>query len=190
MTVFHLVASYAASLLDFAAAGSCAILSIGPRKTASKAPFGKVWLFAAVAFAGFGVLGLSGLETALQDALRNQLLLDGDYAVRREFQTPATVVALLAIAASFGLVFWRLHSEPQQQRFAPHRVAILAVMAIAGVSVLRLISLHAVDALLYGPLKLNWAVELGAPVFAIAASLKGLQRRRRAEAAMRGKTRR
>jgi hypothetical protein len=36
---------------------------------------------------------------------------------------------------------------------------------------LRIVSLNAVDAVLFGPLKVNWITDIGASVFVIAAAL-------------------
>ena len=50
-------------------------------------------------------------------------------------------------------------------------VATFAALAMLLLLALRIVSLNAVDAVLFGPLKVNWITDIGASVFVIAAAL-------------------
>jgi hypothetical protein len=171
MTILHLVASTITPLLDLAAAIACARNGLLAHDGKVATPDRRWWLLIALAFAGYAVFGLSGAEYKLQAAMRGALMQDGDYSWRRDLQIPITIAAILLIAGAGAVVIWRLQHVPRQYRYAPHGIAALAVMALSGVTILRLISLHAIDKLLFGPLKINWVIEFGAACLAITVAL-------------------
>lgn len=49
------------------------------------------------------------------------------------------------------------------QKFSPSVVAMVMLLS------LRIISMHQIDQLLYGPIKLNWLIDIGASLLAMGA---------------------
>jgi len=128
------------------------------------------WLAIALLFAGLALLRLYGVEEALRDDLRSLLYADGVYEERRKYQRPiaATVLALLALGIFVWIAigFRKVHGR----RNAAILVALASAFAMVGLLALRLISLSPVDALLYGPVKLNWIVDLGSALGVLASA--------------------
>ena len=128
------------------------------------------WLLLALLFTGLALLRLYGVEEALRDDLRAVLFADGVYEERRKYQRPiaATVVALLAL----GVFAWIAHGfrHVRGRRNAAILVALASAFAMVGLIALRLVSLSPVDALLYGPAKLNWIVDLGSALGVLASA--------------------
>lgn len=118
-----------------------------------------IWFFALVA------LRLSGLEDDFREGTRSMLRKDGVYEMRREVQAPLSVIAILCTAGLVALTArWHIRTRPG----SPSRLiayARLAVAGLCGLIILRVISFHAVDVLLYGPAKLNWVIDIGASLF-------------------------
>lgn len=118
-----------------------------------------IWFFALVA------LRLSGLEEYFREGTRSVLRKDGVYEMRREVQAPLSVMAILCTA---GLVALTARWHSRRRPGSPSRLiayARLAVAGLCGLIILRVISFHAVDVLLYGPAKLNWVIDIGASLF-------------------------
>ncbi len=119
------------------------------------------WALIGLLFCGFIVLRLLDIEEVLQDQWRDTLRAQGAYDGRRAYQRPlAAGVIAMTVAASF----WWIHRVIVRVNGRRNLAIIIAASACFGMIVLivlRLISLHPVDSLLYGPLKLNWLVDLG-----------------------------
>jgi hypothetical protein len=129
-----------------AAAGACAWAA---RRTRERAAVPWRWL--AVANAGFTAEIVLGLRHEVHGAVDALLQANGWYAQREPLQQGLLVVALLAGGA--GLVAL-LRACRSQRAAAP---AVLASGVVGALFALELISLHAIDALLYrriGPLML------------------------------------
>lgn len=121
----------------------------------------RAWLLLAILFALLVAMRLLNVEELLRENLRELLRVDAAYDNRRDFQQPlAAAVVGLGGLAGLMLFAWVLRKLPGRRN-----LAVLAGLA-AGAGMLtlvalRLISLHAVDAWLYGPLKLNWVADVG-----------------------------
>lgn len=121
----------------------------------------RCWLAAATLFALLVVLRAFNLEEALRDGLRSWLTSEGLSQGRRAYQG-FFIAVLMSLFAAIGLyaVYWI------SQRISGRRNIAVALAGAGCVAMLvlimfRLISLHALDALLFGPLKLNWFGDLG-----------------------------
>ena len=104
---------------------------------------------------------LFSVEILLREELR-EFLKDSDfYERRRNLQVRlAGVLSGVAIAAIWFV--WRLFRvrwKSQRDRWSG--LALLAGLAMCALVILRMISWHTTDWLLYGPFKLNWVVDLG-----------------------------
>ncbi|WP_372730995.1 hypothetical protein [Novosphingobium sp.] len=119
------------------------------------------WVLCAMLFLALIALRLSGLEEHFRTLTRNLLRQDGIYEMRRDAQAPLSVLVILGTAGLVALMA-RLHLKTRRGsplRFIAH--ARLAVAGLCGLIILRVISFHSVDGLLYGPAKLNWLIDLG-----------------------------
>jgi hypothetical protein len=130
-----------------------------------------IWGLIGLSFGAFALLRIVGAEELLRMMLRNQLSNDGIYDARRSFQRPLVIVLMVMFAA---LMLWGL---VQQYRAAAHGrrntalfIALAAVATILFVMGLRIVSLHQVDWVLYGPAKLNWFLDIGASLTVAAAA--------------------
>lgn len=93
--------------------------------------------------------------------MRAYLMTEGAYGARRTVQAPLVALAMTsAVLATFVLLF-RWSRTVRGRRNVARAVAILAVLVMVLLIALRLASLHSLDALLYGPLKLNWIIDIG-----------------------------
>jgi hypothetical protein len=172
------VVSAAPSILSLSAAGLYTLVlgvCLFAATTAGRhrQPFAHIrtWVLIAVIFGVLALMRIGGTEEVLRTILRDELRIEGGYAARRAWQRPA----VLALTVTFaGLFLWGLL---QQYRAAHGRrnVALFAAFAAVGMLMflmaLRIVSLHQVDMLLYGPIKLNWIVDIGSSVSVMAAAV-------------------
>jgi hypothetical protein len=166
------------SLLSLAASALYAFVFLGCTGAAIAASRSRqapghrwTWLLLAVLFAGFAVLRIFEVEDLVRDAVRQSLRDDGDYSARRSVQGPiaAGMLMLVGVGAMAALYRWgrALHGRRNRARIFASLAALAMLLLIA----LRMISLHAVDALLYGPVKLNWLVDLGASLVVLGSAM-------------------
>lgn len=121
------------------------------------------WAAIAVFFVALAGWRLIGAEAQVQGWARAALRAQGAYAARATWQAPLSAAILLAGAAG-GLALGRLRGAGD----AALRLAGLASLALGMLSVLRALSLHAEDVLLYagiGPLRLHHGLDMGLAAF-------------------------
>lgn len=129
------------------------------------------WLVIAGFFALLAASRLYGIEEGLRQSLRLALLDEGSYDLRREYQRPlAAAVVVVGAAAGFALAY-RIVTGPRGRRAMTIAVAKLATAAMAVLIGLRVVSLHMVDAVLYGPPKLNWLIDMGSSLAVLGAAV-------------------
>ena len=131
---------------------------------------GAVWLAIAMLFLLLAGSRAFGLEESLRGAMRSWLQATGEYGGRRSLQALfAALLVGMGGLATIGLLTARRGNssgpDPRGIGFASYAAA-----AMIGLVGLRLISLHAVDALLYGPLHLNWLIDMGASAVVAACA--------------------
>lgn len=129
------------------------------------------WAGLAVLFAALFAMRALGIEEELRQGLRANLLESGDYDRRREYQRPMVAAVIVLGAAVAFWLFYRIVQSVSQRRMLALSTAMLGGIGIAGLLILRIISLHQVDAVLYGPLKLNWVGDVGASLWVMAAAI-------------------
>lgn len=128
---------------------------------------GRVWLIAGLVFFAAAALRRFGFEEDLRIWLRGGLRAERLYQERRDFQSIiASVAIVLATLAGMGGFALMLRSGVLQRK-GPSRIAAIAGLACAGMVLLvllRLVSLHMIDMLLYRGPRLNWFIDIGTTV--------------------------
>lgn len=121
----------------------------------------RTWSLLGILFIALSVMRIFDIEELLRDELREALRSQGSYSGRRGFQRPVAA-SLLTICAAAG--FWWAYRKLRAVR-GRRNVAVMLGFASGAAMIplimVRLVSLSPIDALLYGPLKLNWIVDLG-----------------------------
>jgi hypothetical protein len=165
-------------MLSFAAAGFYALVVLSCFGAAYVSRAGrqqswhfKIWVAVAVLFVALIVSRVFNLEEILRADLREWLQSEDMVDDRRSVQGVIIAGAIAAFAAA-GLyaVYW------VSRRIEGRRNIAVAIAGGGGIVMLilialRTISLHAMDQLLYGPLKLNWVGDIGASAAVIAAAV-------------------
>lgn len=134
-----------------------------------------VWLAVAVVFVLVAISRQFGIEESLRIWLRSGLRAEGVYESRQGFQSVlASVVIVAAALAATGGFALMLRSRVLQHAGLSRIVAVagLAVAAMIVLIVLRLVSLHMLDVLLFRGPRLNWMIDIGSTVVAGAAALR------------------
>ncbi|MFC3100240.1 hypothetical protein [Altererythrobacter lauratis] len=145
----------------------------------------RVWLVVAAAFGIFVVLRLAGVEEILRDHMRDMLRSGGVYDERRDIQKPLAALAFVVVGAMGWLALRSWPGTRSRSRICIW-IACWATAGFAPLYTLRILSLHAVDVLLYrGPVRLNWVLDGalsvlagGAAVAYVVFILRGARRRR------------
>ncbi len=128
------------------------------------------WLLLALFFGVLIALRLASAEEWLRAALRDCLRESGHYGDRRSLQ--ALLVAAILVIAGTGamLVLHRWARHLRGCRNLARLAGVLGAAAMVFLMALRLASLHLVDALLFGPVKLNWLIDIGASLAVLVAA--------------------
>jgi hypothetical protein len=166
------------SVLSLAASGiyslvilTCVVAALAASRSRQPSAHWRTWALIALLFAAFILLRLVGAEDWLRETARASLRASGEYDHRRQIQAPI-VAAIVAVAGLGFLAF--LHRATRNlrgRRNVARLAAITASVAMTFLILVRLASLHVLDMLLYGPLKLNWVIDVGASVVVILAAV-------------------
>lgn len=130
------------------------------------------WMGVGAFFICVGVVRFLGVEEDLRTTIRSYLVYNKEYFSRWEFQAPAAAMAFVAIFAGLAALFF-LHPARRPPVARRSRVMLaqwladLAVALMSALMVLRMISLHSIDVLLYRGLHLNWVADLGSTALAL-----------------------
>jgi len=138
------------------------------------------WLVLALFFASLAALRMLEIEDLVRDALRQSMRDEGVYSQRRSVQRPIVVTLVVLVGAGGSLLLYRWTLALRGRRNRARIAAVLAACAMLFLVALRLISLHPIDVLLYGPLKLNWIGDLGASLVVLGSAIYYLRVVRRA----------
>lgn len=134
------------------------------------------WLCFAALFAALFASRAFGIEEGWRTALRGAMYADGTYEMRREFQRPVAAF-LLAMGAmlAFALAYRVAHQRfPDRAKLATD-LAGLSALALLLLVAFRIVSLSPVDRLLYGPVKLNWIIDVSSSLIIAGAALAYLR---------------
>lgn len=165
------------STLSLAASGvyafvllSCTAAAITSRRFRQAPGHYWTWLTLAILFGVLIALRLAAAEEWLRATFRASVRASGEYDQRRQLQGPI-VAAIFVIAGTGALaLLYRTTRHLRGRRNVALLVAVFAALAMVFLLALRLASLHAIDALLYGGAKLNWLIDLGASLAVMLAA--------------------
>ncbi|MEE4200891.1 hypothetical protein [Erythrobacter sp.] len=163
--------SLAALFLYAFVVAACAFAAREAQGNGQPAGHGRAWLMLALFFAALMLLRAFDVEETIRSYLRDQMRAEGSFEARSALQTPLVVVLIM------GLTIGGLAAIRNFRRHAGSRRNLALAAGWAGalfmlcVIALRMVSLHAVDRLLYGPLKLNWVGDIGASLIVFGAAI-------------------
>lgn len=167
------------SMLSLIAAGAYAVVAAACVAALSSAigtqqmPWHRLaWTGLAAIFIALAAMRVIALEDLVREELRLLLRSEGAYDDRRTLQ--GLIFAVLFSAAAFAGAFWgfRIARTIRGRRNIVTVVALAACCVLTLLILLRIVSLHSVDALLYGPLKLNWIIDLGTSAVVLVCAVQ------------------
>lgn len=129
----------------------------------------RFWIAVALLLMVAALYRATGLEYQLQGVMREALLVDNLYAVRRDLQTPVVLGGMVLGFALLGLADWRL-----RQRHPSVRLAAAGSLALLMLIAVRAVSAHGLDALLQASvarIKLGWLIEAGLLIWLVGCLL-------------------
>ena len=142
----------------------------------------RVWALLAVCFALLTAARLMQWEEALHLWLKDALQSSGGYGDRLAWQAPAVAAVLVlgtAVAIWFGRTMIRAGRGSLTPTLTPARLAMLSLVGMIVLIILRVISFHPVDRILYGA-RLNWALDPGLTVMVLGAAIWAIRQARQA----------
>lgn len=131
----------------------------------------RIWFAIAALFGLLAMMRWLALEDLVRDQLRAASVDGAVYDQRRNFQRPIAASAIAIAGALVLLIPMRFAKSFRSRRELAVFGASASAVAMVFLLAIRLISLHQIDALLYGPLKLNWIIDLGASLLVAAAAV-------------------
>jgi len=160
--------SVAAAALYGLVVAACLLATAQSRALQQQPWHGKIWAAIAILFVALIASRLLNVEEIVRADLRSWLrsedMLDG----RRIWQRWLIAGSILVVASTGLFGAYKIIGRVTGRR----NIAVAIAAGCSGIMVciiaLRLISLHAMDRLLYGPLKLNWVGDIGASAAIIA----------------------
>jgi hypothetical protein len=129
------------------------------------------WMLLAGLFAGLAIMRAFAIEEVVRDELRFLLHAEGKYEDRRALQGMAFAAMFVSAAAIGGFRFFQVTRTIQGRRNVASTIADAGGAGLLLLLMLRIVSLHSVDQFLYGPLKLNWLIDLGASALVLGCSI-------------------
>jgi len=129
------------------------------------------WQLLAALYIILSLFRLMDVEELLRDQLRDAFRSDMAYTGRDDLQRPVTIAVIVIFAAG---AFWSAYRISRSIKGRRNFAVIAALAGCLGMLVLialRIISLHPIDALLYGPAKLNWLGDIGLSCVVAGAAL-------------------
>ncbi|MGV3512584.1 MAG: hypothetical protein ACO1OX_11355 [Novosphingobium sp.] len=152
----------------------------------------KGWLVVGGSFFLFLIMRIAQVEDRLRSAGRAWIMVEHGYSKRWDWQAPAA--ALLVVLIFAALFFMWVRRGRRQDKHAPfpqmQRLAFAAVGAMVVLILLRLVSLHAIDSVLYHGPHLNWVVDTASTVVVMLAGIvSAVQKPRPARRVNRSRTR-
>lgn len=130
----------------------------------------KAWAGLAVLFLLLAASRIAGAEEWLRDSVRAWLRAQDQYRGRREVQSLAGAAIVAVGAAIFAVWFYRTVRNRRSRRGIAAMIALGSGGGMIFLIVLRMISFHPIDRLLYG-FKLNWVIDIGTSLAVLGAAL-------------------
>lgn len=141
------------------------------------------WLLVGAFFLLFALMRLLAVEDVLREFLRETLASLDLREGRRSIQLPLSLAAIALAAIGLFPILRRITRRGLTSSEAAIEWAWLAIAGMIALIALRLISLHAVDQLLFGPslgpLRINWMLDIGLSALAFSAAISFIWQRSR-----------
>jgi O-antigen ligase len=167
----------APSILSLGAAGlyalvlaACLLAAITASRLRQPFAHRRTWVLVGLAFGALALMRIAGLEEIVRDVLRSELRVEGGYDQRRALQRPLAFGVIAVVSGLFAWGLWHQWRAAQGRRNMALFVAFAALTTMVMLLGLRIVSLHQIDVLLYGPAKLNWVIDIGASLTVLAAA--------------------
>lgn len=160
-----------AAIVLYGAVALAAMYACGTAAKLGQATWNRnAWLVLAVLFVVLIALRAVGAEDLIRDAMRTELRSEGNYDARRFVQ--GLIVSIVLVVVSGIGFYWayRLSRRSRGRRNQATLAALAAGAVMIFLVVLRIISLHMIDSLLFGPLKLNWVGDIGASLVVLGSA--------------------
>lgn len=130
------------------------------------------WIFVAIFFSALAVVRGTGIEAYVTDGLRHWLYAEGAYEDRRDIQRPLAAGAVVGISGILFLLYLKRPSPRAGLREWSKFWGVVGTIMMCGVIAMRLISFHDLDRLLYGPVRMNWILDIGSSAIVTWAALR------------------
>ena len=159
----------------------CATAALNASTSARSQRQVRGWAVCAAFFALLAAVRLLGVEELVRQALRQASRSMGEYDDRAVLQAP---LVLLTLAGTLGLGLFAFRVWRKRNADCGERAVLVALFCVVGfvpLYVLRTISWHVTDRVLYdSSLHLNWFIDCGLSLLVGCAALLSMRRRRRA----------
>lgn len=157
-----------------AGAAGAAVRTAGDRRRL------KGWLAIAAWFVILASFRFLALEDILRAELREVLQSSGALVSRRMVQWPVSIAALVAGGLVCRRLIGRIVRVGPFSRLAALDWALLASAGMLCLLLIRIVSLHALDKLLFspviGPLRINWMIDIGLGAVVLVSAMAFLRR--------------
>lgn len=129
------------------------------------------WSALALLFVVLAAMRVFVVEELLREVLRLLLRAEGTYDDRGTLQAPVFAVLFISAAAIGGFLTFHIARTIRGRRNIATMAAITSGGLLVFLLMLRIVSLHSADQLLYGPMKLNWFTDLGSSTVVLATAV-------------------
>ena len=130
------------------------------------------WIAVAALFVGLALIRVFAVEELARSFLRGVLQNEGAYENRRAVQGPLFAVVFATAAVTLAGAVYFVANTVRGGRNVAVITAIGCAAGMMFLMVLRILSLHSVDEVLYGPLKLNWVGDIGMSLAALGCAIR------------------
>ena len=150
---------------------TCFAAVLAAQRARQPAEHARTWLLIALLFGVLIIWRGFAAEEWFRALMREYLRETATYDDRRSVQAP--IIAVVIVAAGMGglLFLYRWGRLVRGRRNYARLVAVLAAVAMLLLIALRLASLHVVDGILFGALKLNWVIDIGTSFLVLASAI-------------------
>lgn len=136
----------------------------------------RLWVLVAFCFIGFAAWRLFGIDDLLRRSYRDNAAITGDYDHRYVLQ--AALIIAIVLSMILGVVV--IDRQLRKQALAADRLALVLIVVFIAFFQIRVVSVHAIDQLLYRSIlgiNLNRVVDSGLTIAIGALTITAIRRR-------------